>query len=191
MIETSLIKLNDAVNDGQKLSAGLKVILPIGEEAEIYGFIAIENDNISRNIDMPPLGECQVFSNRVLFYMDKELYRFPIFTSVGKPLQSRYELYMLYIPTYFHLSTSLSKFYKDSLVKERPNPNVGRLDGVKIENNIAYYYPNESDLFFETRSKFRGIGTGFAIISRRVAKLSEDIKYEIFDSYSVMIERKL
>ena len=54
MIETSLIKLDEAVDEGLKLSAGSKVLLPTGDEAEIYGFIT-SDDILSINVDTPPL----------------------------------------------------------------------------------------------------------------------------------------
>lgn len=190
MIETSLIRLDDAVQNGQTLSAGYKVILPIGEEAEIYGFIAIQNNILSSDIDMPPLGECLVFSNRVIFYLDKQLHRFPIFNDVRRPTQERYELYLLYVPKFFNLTSELErKYYVQSMTREIPNPKACQLKGVQIEDNIAYYYPNECDLYFESRSKLRAIGSSFAVVTRRISKPSENVKYEIFDSHSVMIER--
>ncbi len=96
MIESSLIRLDEAINNGQKLSAGSKVRLPIGEEAEIYGFISTVYSMFSTEIDMPPLGECQVYSNRVIFYLDKQLHTFPIFNSVCKASEEKYEVYLLY-----------------------------------------------------------------------------------------------
>lgn len=191
IIETSLIRLDEAVNEGQKLSAGTKVVLPTGDDAEIYGFIAIQDNMLSMNIDMPPLGECSVFSNRVIFYLDKQLHRFPIFQSVCKPTEEKYALYLLYVSKFLNLSTEWDrKYYMESMCKERPHPKVSRIDGIQIEDNIAYYLPNEHDLYFESRSKLRAIGTGFVIVTRRISKLSGDIKYEVFDSHSVKTERK-
>ena len=80
--------------------------------------------------------------------------------------------------------------YLETLSKERPNPKVSRLHGVKIEENTAYFYPSENDLYFESKSKFRALGSDFAVITRRVSKLTDNIKYEIFDSLSVKIEQK-
>lgn len=191
IIETSLISLDEAVNEGQKLSAGTKVVLPTGDDAEIYGFIAIQDNMLSTNIDMPPLGECRVFSNRVIFYLDKQLHRFPIFQSVCKPTEEKYALYLLYVSKFLNLSSEWDrKYYMESMCKDRPHPKVSRIDGIQIEDNIAYYIPNEYDLYFESRSKLRAIGTGFVIVTRRISKLSGDIKYEVFDSHSVKTERK-
>lgn len=190
MIETSLITLEEALQEGQTLSAGSKVVLPIGDEAEIYGFIATASNILSMNIDMPPLGECQVFSNRVIFYLDKNLHRFPIFCNVRITSAERYGLYLLHVPKFLNLSSEWDrKFYIESMCKENPHPRVSRIEGVRIEDNVAYYYPNENDLYFESRSKLRAIGSGFVVVTRRISKPSENIKYEIFDSHSVKIER--
>lgn len=189
-IETSLIKLDEAVKEGQRLSAGSKVLLSTGDEAEIYGFIAIDDNILGVHIDMPPLGGCQVFSNRVIFYFDKQLYRFPIFQSVCIPSEERYGLYLLYISKFLHLPNGYAtKYYLESMCNNRPHPKVSTIEGIQVQENIACYYPNKDDLYFESRSKLRAIGTGFLIITRRISKLSGDIKYEVFDSHSVMTER--
>ena len=187
MIETSLIRLSEAVQKGQKLSYGAKVLLPMGDEAEIYGFIAIDL-NISSEITMPPLGECQVFANRVIFSLDNETLPFPIFSSVSKASEERYGLYLLYIPKFSNLSKSQRQSYRWSLNNEKPHASVGQINGVKIDDNIAYYYPTENELYFESRTRLRSIGSDFAVIIR-VSKISDDIKYELFDSYSVRIEQ--
>lgn len=184
MIETSLIRLDKAVLNGQTLSAGVNVILPEGKNAEIYGFIAIEDDLLSLEIDMPPLGECQVLSNRAIFTLDKHLYRFPIFKSVSKASEQKYKLYLLYVPKFFN-----SAIYKESMRREKPNPKVVRIDGIRIEDEVAYYYCQNQDLYFESRSKLRGIGSEFAVVTRRISKHNDEIKYEIFDSHSVMMEK--
>ncbi len=190
MIETSLISLEDAIQEGIKLSAGAKAVLPSGDEAEIYGFIAIDNNPLCSFIDMPPLGECKVFSNRAIFLMDKQLLRFPIFQSVSQVAEERYGLYLLYIPKYLNQATDyLRRYYIESMSMDKPHPKVTYIDGVQVEENVAYYLPKEHDLYFESRSKLRGIGSGFVIITRRVSKLSDEIKYEVFDSHSVRMER--
>jgi len=191
MIETSLITLNEAIAEGQTLSTGLKVVLPIGSEAEIYGFIAIDNNNLfGQAIDMPPMGECQVLSNRVFFYLNEQIYRFPIFRSVGKATEEKYKLYFLYIPKFLNLSQYDRDVYFQSMKNEHANQKVKRIDGIRIdENGFAYYYAQDDDLFFNSASKLCGIGSGFAVITRRMAQLSENIKYELFDSNGVMTER--
>ena len=98
MIDTSLIRLNEAIKEGRTLKEGDNVILPIGLRAKIYGFIAAnEVDNLfNSSIDMPPLGEGYILSNRAVFKFGEELYRFPIFTSVCKTSEEKYNLYRLY-----------------------------------------------------------------------------------------------
>lgn len=188
MIESSLIRLDEAINNRQKLSAGSQVRLPIGEEAEIYGFIPTVYGMFSSEIDMPPLGECQVYSNRVIFYLDKQLHTFPIFYSVCKACEEKYEVYLLYNKRFLNSKVD-KKFYEYIMCRESAHPLISKIEEIRIEDSIAYYYPNEHDLYFESRSKLRAIGSGFAVVTRRVSKLSENIKYEIFDSHSVMIER--
>lgn len=191
MIETSLISLDEAIQEGQTLSAGMKVILPIKDEAEIYGFIATEDNILSPNIDMPPLGDCLILSNRVISYLNKQQYSFPIFKSLCKAREQKYKLYLLYVPKFFKLSPVWHiTLYKDAMSKEINHPRLDRIEGIKIEENVAYYYTNEQDLYFESKSKLRAIGSGFAVVTRRISRPSENIKYEIFDSHSVMIDQK-
>ena len=190
MVETSLISLDDAIQDGIKLSAGSKIILPSGDKAEIYGFIAINENPLSVNIDMPPLGECKVFSNRVIFFMDKQLHRFPIFQNVSQASEERYGIYLLYVPKFLQVSNEWErKYYMESMCRDKPHPKVSKIEGIQVEENVAYYNPKEHDLYFDSRSKLRGIGSGFVIIVRRISKLSDEIKYEVFDSHSVRMER--
>lgn len=189
MNETSLISLEEAIEGGRTLSKGEKVSLPIGGDAEIYGFIAIENDVFSFAIDMPPLGEGKVLSNRVIFSLNNKLHRFPVFNSVCKAIEEKYELYLLYIPKFYNLSEWGIKVYTQSMKNEVPNSNVSKIKGVRIEDKKAYYYPDNGDLYFQSTSKLRGIGNGVAVITRRLSKLSEDIKYEIFNPQEVMIEK--
>lgn len=191
MIKTTLIRLDEAIQEGQTLFVGTKVILPIGDEAELYGFIATEDNPLSSAIDMPPLGECLVFSNRVIFYIDKQLHRFPLFKSVSKTNDQRYRLHLLYVPRFLSSSSEwVRKYYIESMRSEKSHPKVNILEGIGIEENVAYYYAKDCDLYFESKSKLRAIGTGFAVITRRLSKISDNMKYEIFDSHSIMIERK-
>lgn len=190
MIETSLIRLDEALQCGLKLYEGKKVVLPSGDDADIYGFIAIEDDMLSPFIDMPPLGECQVFSNRVMFLMDKKLHRFPIFSKVCKVSENRYDLYMLYLVKFNNLLSEWDlKAYIYYFRDRKIITNLMKLNGVQIEENIAYYIPYKNDLYFESRSKLRAIGSGVAVVTRRISKKADDIKYEIFDAHSLRMER--
>lgn len=188
-IETSLIRLTEAVLQGQILSAEDTVLLPTGDEAQIYGFIAIHDSFLSLAINMPPLGECHVLSNRVICFFDKQLYRFPIFSSVGKVSEQRYPLYLLYMERFLELPAPLNSYYTNYLYRKANPRYLSKIDGVQVENDIAYYLPNENDLYFESRSKLQAIGTGFLVVTRRLAKISDNIKYEVFDAFSVMTER--
>lgn len=193
MIETSLIRLDEALQSGLKLYEGKKVVLPSGDDADIYGFIVIEDEMLSLLIDiidMPPLGECQVFSNRVMFLMDNKLHRFPIFSTVCKVSENRYDLYMLYLVRFNSLLSGWDLkaylyYYRDKKIIQ----NLMKLNGVQIEENTAYYLPLKNDLYFESRSKLRAIGSGVAVVTRRISKKTDDIKYEIFDAHSLRMER--
>lgn len=190
MIETSLIRLDEAIQSGLKLYEGKKVVLPSGEEADIYGFIAIEDSMLIPCIDMPPLGECQVFSNRVMFFMNKELCRFPIFSKVCKVSEERYDLYMLYVLRFITLLSGWDKKAYLYYMRDRHIiQNLSKLNGVQIEDNNAYYLSNENDLYFESRSNLRAIGSGVAVVTRRISKKTDDIKYEIFDAHSLRMEK--
>ena len=196
IIETSLISLDKAVKEGQTLSKGLKVILPDGEAAEVYGFIAINDDVFSMAIDMPaiidmpPMGECQILSNRAFFYLENKIHRFPIFRSVAKANEEKYDLYLLYMPKFMALTKYDLDYYLYSMRNENPNLRVARINGVRIEDKRAYYYVNNDDLIFKSGSKLRGISNDFAVITRRPAKISEDIKYEIFESSGIRTENE-
>lgn len=123
--------------------------------------------------------------------MEKQLHRFPVFKSVCKASEERYGVYLLYVPKLFHLTSEwYRKYYIQSMHKEIPHPQVDKIDGIRIEEKVAYYFPEESDLYFESNSKLKGIGSGFVVVIRRISPLTGDIKYEIFDSHSVMVERK-
>ena len=190
MIETSLINIIDAINNGRTLSKGQPVTLPVEGDATIYGFLAIENFIFSSMaIDMPPLGEATVLSNRVIFAFDKKLHRFPIFNSVCKVTEEKYGLQFLYVPRLLNLSKQwIVNAYEQSMVQEKPNPTVARIDGVKIEDNVAYYYPHNDDMYFKSSSKLRGLGDGLAVIIRRISKISGDIKYEIYNPEEIQVE---
>ena len=193
MIETSLISLKDALAEGQTLKKGMQVVLPFQMEATIYGFISIEEDEedlFDLAIDMPPLGEAKVLSNRVITSINDKMYRFPIFSEVSKATEMKYPLRFLYVPRFLNLPSQWEvKYYMSSLSDETPNPKVSRIDGVEIEDNIAYYYPKDNALYFQSSSRLSGIGNGMVVITRRLSKCSDDIKYEIFTPNEVLIEK--
>lgn len=190
MIETSLVNLREAIDYNITLHKGMKVILPIGDTAIIYGFITIDCGVLGGYIDMPPLGEATVLSNRVVFKTNNELHRFPIFNSVTSSSKDKYELRYLYVPKLLHLQyQSHVTAYIQSMTCDEPHYNVGKIENVILEEGVAYYRPMINDLYFQSASKLRGIGIDFAVITRRVSKLNDDIKYEIFSSTEVMIEK--
>ena len=63
---------------------------------------------------------------------------------------------------------------------------------VKIEGAFgerqAFYYPRENDLYFQSSSKLRGMASSFAVITRRVSKVSDQVIYEVYNPEEVKIE---
>ena len=156
-IETSLINVNEVLAQGQTLSRGMHVSLPMGLEATIYGFVPVEVSLFDFRIDMPPLGEAKVVSNRVVAAFNGGLRHFPVFNDVSKPVEERYPLSLLYIPRFLR----------------------NRLDSESQEN----------DLYFESSSKLSGIANGLAVITRRLSKETDELRYEIFNSDEVLVEK--
>lgn len=193
MIETSLISLKEALEGGQTLKKGMQVELPTHMEATIYGFIVIEEDEedlFDLAIDMPPLGEAKVLSNRVITSINDKMYRFPIFSEVSKATEMKYPLRFLYVPRFLNLPSQWeTKYYIKTLRNEQPHSLVSKIEGVHVEDNIAYYYSKEDDLYFQSSSRLSGIGNGMVVITRRLSKCSDDIKYEIFTPNEVLIEK--
>lgn len=191
-IETSLINVNEALAQGQTLSKGMQVSLPMGLEATIYGFVPVEVSLFDFRIDMPPLGEAKVVSNRVVAAFNGGLRHFPVFNDVSKPVEERYPLSLLYIPRFLRNrldSESLESAYLRVLMYGTPELKVKKLNGVDIEKGCAYYFPQENDLYFESSSKLSGIANGLAVITRRLSKETDELRYEIFNSDEVLVEK--
>lgn len=191
-LETSLIDLQTAIRDGYILSKGMSVRLPINVEASIYGFLAIDDDVFSYEIDMPPLGCANVLANRVVFAMGEKLYRFPIFSNLSKTSKEPYNLYLLYVPKFmFSPYHSHVQAYKYSMKNDKPSANVAKLEGIRIENGSAFYLPKEDDLMFRSSSMLTGIANDFAVVVRRITKDRGHVIYEIYDKHEVRIENKI
>lgn len=189
-IETSLINVNEALAQGQTLSKGMQVSLPMGLEATIYGFIPVEETLFNPAINMPPLGEVKIVSNRAVTYYNGHLYRYPVFRRVRKGDDEWHPLLHLYVPRFFNQgSDSVIKAYtrcfKEGVVESR----IESLRGVGIEEGCAYYYPQENDLYFESSSNLSGIANGLAVITRRLSKETDELRYEIFNSDEVLVEK--
>lgn len=190
-IETSLINVNEALAQGQTLSRGMHVSLPMGLEATIYGFVPVEVSLFDFRIDMPPLGEAKVVSNRVVASFNGVLRAFPVFNNVSKPVEDSYPLSRLYIPRFLRnrLDGSLENAYLGVLRNGTAESKVKKLNGVDIENGCAYYSRQENDLYFESSSKLSGIANGLAVITRRLSKGTDELRYEIFNSDEVLVEK--
>ncbi|HJE38599.1 MAG: hypothetical protein C7K11_06365 [Candidatus Amulumruptor caecigallinarius] len=195
MIETSTMNLFEAVANGKELTKGMEVKLPLFDyKAYIYGFVATQGRALDVDIDMPALGQAKVLSNRVVY----ESRAFPILTSVQKACEEKYNLYQLHVPHF------LSSYYQDSkygswrnaywqaFTGESVESKVTSYGNVKIEGAFgerqAFYYPRENDLYFQSSSKLRGMASSFAVITRRVSKVSDQVIYEVYNPEEVKIE---
>lgn len=189
-IETSLVNVNEALAQGQTLSRGMQVSLPLGLEAKIYGFIAVEETLFSPTVNMPPLGEVKIISNRAVAYYNGCLCRYPIFRSVHKCDDEWHPLFHLYIPRFFNQGReAVTRAYKRCFADGVVESIIESLRGVGIEEGCAYYYPQENDLYFESSSDLSGFANGLAVITRRLSKETDELRYEIFNSDEVLVEK--
>lgn len=162
-------------------------------EGEIYGFIAMWNNICGPDIDMPPLGEATVLANRVVTYINGKFFRFPIFTETHSAEANKYNLYLLYVPKLcFQSNISYVNAYLESMLSGKPNDKIRKLKDIVMENDSVYYETQKEDIYFKSSlSKFCGIGNDFAVITRRITKNTGDIKYEIFYSSEIKIEKNV
>ncbi len=198
MIETSTMNLFEAVANGKELTKGMEVKLPTVEyTAHIYGFVAVPEQELDVDKlplrDMPALGQANVLSNRVVSIICNQFCRFPIFTSVQKACEDRYNLYLLYVPHF--LSSEYQgrrNAYKQTYTGESVESKVASFTEVKLEGTLqerqAFYYPRENDLYFQSSSKLRGMASSFVVITRRISKVTDQVIYEVYNPEEVKIE---
>lgn len=172
---------------GKELKRGAIVKLPIGKEATIYGFVAYHErlDDFPKDvkgINCPALGPAHVIGNRIVSALDGKLYRFPIFISVTKATKNKYPVFGLYNPELLleAVYPSRATSYRRSMQSKTPDQFVYKNDGVKIEDNEAFYYPKEDELFFESSTSLKGIANAFVVITRRIAPDNEQVVYEVY-----------
>lgn len=176
-----------------------KIELPLVGKATIYGFV-VYNDNTFpelanqtiTQVSSPPLGKANVVGNRIIFAMDNKIYRFPIFSSVEKSTKECYPVYLLYVPRLMDLKASSHvAAYKDYMKNEKPQQihkgNIWKVDGIKVIDNKALYFPKDDEYVFESSSPFTGIGNAFMVITRRVSSNDGSLIYEVFDPNEVKV----
>lgn len=191
MIETSTINLFEAVANGKELTKGMEVKLPLFDyKAYIYGFVPTQGRALDVEIDTPVLGQAKVLSNRIVY----ESRAFPIFTSVQKALEEKYNLYQLYVPHFLSDSkyASWRKAYWQAFTGDSVDSKVASYGNVEIDGTLgerqAFYHPRENDLYFQSPSKLRGIASSFVVITRRISKVTDQVIYETYNPEEVKIE---
>lgn len=190
MIDTSLITITEALRNGRTISKGAVVTLPIVGKAFIYGFVATLHNIYGSIMDMPPLGKTTVLSNRVLSYFHQEVHNFPVFNSIRKSDSERLELRNLHIPKYLHFLDKQQHYaYIQFLRYNELRPAIERIEGVVVEDNKAYYLPQDKEFYFESESELKAISKGCAVVTRRVSGDSDSLVYEIFNPGEVLIEQ--
>lgn len=188
MIDTSLISLCDAIKEGRTIYKGYKVSLPVDGEASIYGFVVYHDNIFSEQVSCPPLGRANVVGNRIIFAMDDKIYRFPIFTSIEKRTKECYPVYLLYVPRLMDLPySSHVAAYIHSFKNEKPHMYIWKVDGIKLIDNVPYYYPKDDEYIFKSPSPFTGIGNAFAVITRRISSNDGYFIYEVYDPNEVKV----
>lgn len=184
----------ESLNNGNKIDAEycVKIKLPVEGKAEIFGFVTF-HDDIFSNVGTegaptcPPLGQANVIGDRIIFPIDNKIYRAPIFSCVSKP-EIKYPIYLLYVPRLLNQTyDSHIKAYVQSFKNERPSPYIAKVDGVRIEDKQPFYFPKEDEYIFSSKSKLRGIGNSFVVITRRISKETGALIYEVYNPKDVEI----
>ena len=176
--------LYDALNSGKKLKKNMLVKLPIAKESTVYGFVPY-NETYFLNPDTigcPPLGEATIIGNRLIYFTDKQIFRFPIFNSVSKLKDEKYNVYHLHVPRLMEIESGYKlRCYLNSVKKEKPDCDVWKVDSIKIIEDSAFYYPKEDEYLFETTTPFRAIANAFVVITRRISTDRGIVVYEVYD----------
>lgn len=190
MVETSLINVREALNNGITLSKGMDVVIPKIGDASIYGFLSTLNDAFSHVFDMPPLGRTTVLSNRILCYIGQQLCRFIIFDKVTKVTGDRLDIQYLYIPKFAYIDNPRGlTAYKKVMGNVEWDSYIAKLNRVEVEDDKAYYLPEDNEIYFESSSKLKGVSKGCAVVTKRLSNNAEAIVYEVHNYNDVFVER--
>lgn len=187
MVEMSLISLRAAVDLGKTISKDMEVVIHKVGNALLYGIIAGNNKLMELSISIPPLGKALIMSNRVIYKLGGQFHNAIIFDKVSKAEQDKYNIHLLYVPKFIELGRCTS--YLETMKNETINPNISRMDGVKVEDDIAYYLTQEDDLLFQSSSMLRGIGNHFGVVTMRLSKVTDEVVYEVFNPRDVFVEK--
>lgn len=188
-----MAKILEKISKGFRVTKGTKIKIPIGGEALIYGFVPFNEDelfefSILNDLNGPALGPAYVIGNRIIFSLDGKFSRFPIFTSIQNFDEEKYPIYLLYVPKLLNSPNSTHVgAYKYSMKNEKPHKYIGKVEGVKILDDRAYYFPNANEFFFTSQSCLRGLANSFAVITQRKSGDNEMVVYEVFDPTEIEI----
>lgn len=189
--------LIDTVKSGHIISKYDVVKLPTGEKAYIYGFIPYNSSPFSFALSCPPLGKAIIIGNRCISNINGNFCRFPIFASVRQITKKKYPLYLLYVPRLIELSNQeYVKYYMDCYRTSRFNFKINKIEGVEIEDNNAFYKPEDLDMEFNSfvyssYNRISGIGNGFVVITYKHLEREGVMIYEVYDALDLeLFERE-
>lgn len=184
----------EALKQGKTINSGSRIKLPVEGLAEIYGFVPYHDDTFSsigleKTPTCPPLGPANIIGNRIIFSIEGNIYRAPLFKALSIA-EEKYPIYLLYVPRLLNLSAeSRIKAYLSSFKNEKPSPYINQVDGIRIVDKEPFYFPNEDEYLFTSSSKLKGIGNSFAVITRRLSKDNGLLLYEVYDPQDVEVIR--
>lgn len=180
--------ISNILSQGKKIKNFIPIRLPIVGSALIYGFVAINESSFSNIVNCPPLGSAHVIANRIIFSLDGNLYRFPIFSSISKPTDDKYPVYLLHVPRLIESCESYVNAYLYCMKNNKLHKWINKVDGVRVFDGIAYYYPREDEYLFETTSQLRGFGNSFVVITRRISSENGNVFYEVWNPNEIELE---
>lgn len=184
----------DAIKQGKTIISGSRIKLPVEGLAEIFGFVPYHEDVLSdfgleRTPTCPPLGAANIIGNRIIFAIDGQIYRVPLFKTLAVA-DEKYPIYLLYVPRLLDLpAESRVKAYISSFKNEKPSPYIYQVNGIKIIDKEPFYFPNEDEYLFTSPSKLKGIGNAFAVITRRKSKENGILQYEVYNPQDIEVIR--
>ncbi len=179
--------LFDILYQGKKVDSSTPIKLPIVDNATIYGFVAYNENLLSDIVNCPPLGVAFIVANRAVFYFEDKFYRFPIFSSISKPVEDKYHVYLLHVPRLLEMCFSHVNAYLYCMKNNKLHKWISKVEGIKVVDNKAYYYPKEDECLFESSSQFRAIANSFVVITRRITSENENVIYEVWNPNEIEI----
>lgn len=176
----------DLCLDGIRISNIKPIKSPLVGKAYIYGFVPYQEDLLFDSINCPPLGTVTVIGNRVIFFLNNKMYRFPIFSSVEKNTKENLPVHLLYSPRLMNLKDSYKqKAYLEAMGHGICSYNLLKIDGIQKLDDKPFYFPNSNEFFFESQSLLKGIADAFLVIITRISEKDGSTIYEAYDPNTI------